>query len=259
MRIRTVLSIFLCFIIVLTAPIYGQAQTQLSIAAAGDLHKVLEDIKTSFEAQYPDIKLKCSLGASGHLTQQIQQGAPYDIFLSADEAFPDRLQKAGLADSSGPFLYAIGRLIMWVRKDLNLDPNHDGLKVLLNPKVLTISIANPKLAPYGRAAEATLYQNGLYDLLKSKLIFADNVMQAAQFLYAGAADAGIVSYSYANNPMLLRNGIIWKIPTNAHPPIKQAGIIINYSKYKNQAHIFRSFLLSSKGQAIFAAYGFGKI
>lgn len=236
-----------------------QAQTKLSIAAASDLYKVLEDVKIDFEAIHPDIRLQLSFGASGALTAQIQQGAPFDVFLSADEDLPSKLHTAGFASVDGPFLYTVGNITLWIRKDLKLDLEHDGWKVLLSPSVSKISIANPKVAPYGKAAENALYRAGIYDKIKSKLIFADNIAQAAQFLYAGAAEAGIISPSQVNNVILRSNGLTWKLPAHSYPPIRQAGVIIKSSQHPHQAKAFQTFLTGKVGQMIFARHGFGKI
>lgn len=240
-------------------PVYGQARTKLSIAAASDLCRVLEDIKKDFEVRHPELSLQLSFGSSGSLTIKVQQGAPFDVFLSADEDFPTKLYKNGLSDSDGPFLYTIGSLTLWIRKDLKLDLERDGWKVLLNSNVSRISIANPKVAPYGKAAEAALRGAGIYDQIRSKLIFGDNVAQAAQFLYAGAAEAGIISPSQTSNVVLCRDGLIWRIPTNTYLPIRQAGVVIRSSSHLREARIFRSFLTSKEGQMIFARHGFGKI
>jgi len=142
------------------------APTPIAIAAAADLRGVLEELKTTYEGKHPDVQLQISYGASGSITAQVQQGAPYDIFLAADTGFPETLQKGGLVTDDGVFPYATGRLTLWVRKDLNLDPAKDGLKVLLQPSVKKVSTANPKTAPYGRAGEAALRSAGLYDAVQ---------------------------------------------------------------------------------------------
>ena len=258
-KVCSVLSFVICCLLIVAMPVYGQAQTNLSIAAASDLYKVLEEIKTVFEDKHPDISLQLSFGASGSLTAQIQQGAPFDVFLSADEDLPAKLYKAGFSDVSGPFLYTIGNLTLWIRKDLKLSLERDGWKALLNPSVAKISIANPKVAPYGKAAENALHRAGIYDQVRPKLVFADNIAQAAQFLYAGAAEAGIISPSQANNAVLRRDGFVWTLPVHSYPSIRQAGIIIKNSNYMRQAKIFQSFLISKEGQLVFARHGFGKV
>jgi len=239
-------------------PIYGQQRTKVSVAAASDLYKVLEEVKVDFEAKHSELSLQLSFGASGSLTAQIQHGAPFDIFLSADEDLPTKLYNAGLSDSS-PFLYTIGNLTLWVRRDLKLDLERDKWKTLLSSTISKISIANPKVAPYGKAAETALRRAGIYDQIKSKLIFGDNISHAAQFLYAGAAEAGIISPSQVNNVALSREGLVWKLPLHLYPPIRQTGVIIKRSNCLREARIFQSFLTSRDGQMIFVRHGFGKI
>lgn len=229
----------------------------LAIAAAGDLRGVLEEIKTRFEAGHPGARLQLSFGASGSLTAQIQQGAPFDVFLAADTGFPEQVQKAGLAAPEGLFPYATGALTLWVRKDLGLDPAKDGLKLLLDARVKKVATANPQVAPYGRAGEAALRQAGLYDAVKPRLVFADNIAQAAQFLQAGAAEAGLISFSQANHPALRQAGLAWKVPSGAYPPLRQAGVILKRASNLELARAFRAFLVGAEGQALLAKHGFG--
>jgi molybdate transport system substrate-binding protein len=233
-------------------------ETNVAIAAAGDLRGALDELKASFEARHPGIQLQLSFGASGNLTAQIRQGAPFDLFLSADTAFPESLRQAGLVDGDGLFPYATGSLTLWVRKDLNLDPARDGLKVLLAPAVKKIATANAKTAPYGRAGEAALRHVGLYEAVLPRLVYGDNIAQTAQFLQAGTAEAGLISDAQASNPALARTGRSWKVPTDAYPPIRQAGVILKQAASPAQARAFRAFLLGPEGQAILARHGFGR-
>jgi molybdate transport system substrate-binding protein len=238
---------------------FCQAQTrpvQVAVAAAGDLRGVLEELKAGFEAGHPGVQLQLSYGASGSLTAQILQGAPFDVFLAADEGFPAQLQKAGLTEV--PFPYAMGSLVLWVRKDLALDPARDGWKVLLSPSVKKVSTANPRTAPYGRSAEAALRSAGIYDQVKARLVFADNIAQAAQFLQTGAAEAGLVSAAQANNPVLRQQGAVWTVPAAAYPPLRQAGVILKRSPAQDQARAFRDFIVGPDAQAVLARHGYGK-
>ena len=239
----------------------AQAQAKpipVAVAAAGDLRGVLEELKTAFERSNPGAQLQISYGASGSQTAQILQGAPFDVFLAADMGFPEQLQKGGLVSQEGPFPYATGRLTLWVRKDLGLDPAKDGLNLLLDPRILKVATANPVIAPYGRAGEAALRKAGLYDGIKAKLVFADNIAQAAQFLQAGAAEAGLISHAQASNPALLQAGSLWTVPAGLYPPLRQGGVILARSTSAEPARSFRGFLLGAKGQAILARHGFSK-
>lgn len=239
---------------------YGQSQTiTLTIAAASDLQRVLDDIRYKFEYQYPNIRLQFVFASSGNLASQIEQRAPYDLFLSADEWCPHQLQKLHLANVDGPFVYTIGRLTLWVRKDLYLNLEREKWDVLLNKKISTIVIANPNVAPYGRAAESALKNMHIYHQVKAKLIFADSIAHAAQMLHMGTVDAGIISHSQANSLLLLHNGVVWDIPDINHEPIRQAGIVINSSIHIDESKIFKDFLINHAGQIIFKKHGFGKI
>jgi len=250
-------ALLLCLALALGLP--GRAQprpVQVAVAAAGDLRGVLEELKAGFEAGRPDVQLQLSFGASGSLTAQIQQGAPFDLFLSADEGFPLQLRKAGLAGEG--FRYATGSLTLWVRRDLALDPVRDGWQVLLNPAVKKIAIANPQVAPYGRAAEAALRKAGLYEPVQSRLVFADNIAQAAQFLQAGSAEAGLVSAAQAGSPALRQSGVAWTVPADTYPALRQAGTILLRSPVQEQARAFRDYLTGPAGQAVLARHGFGR-
>lgn len=259
MKLRPLLSAALGTLLTLGLPLLAQARpTPLAVAAAGDLRGVLDEVKARFEAQHPDIRLELSFGASGSLTSQILQGAPFDVFLSADTGFPEQLQKAGLASAEGPFPYATGSLSLWIRKDLNLDPAKDGLKVLLHPSVKAIATANPKLAPYGRAGEAALRWAGILEAVKPRLVFADNIAQAAQFLQAGSAEAGLISATQAHHPILQASGLVWKVPVDAYPALRQAGLILKRSPSPDQARAFKAFLLGAEAQAILAKHGLGR-
>ena len=259
MKFRRLMTVLLgC---ALAAGFPGYAQTppvQVAVAAAGDLRGVLEDLKTGFEAGHPQVRLMLSYGASGSLTAQIQQGAPFDLFLSADEGFPNQVQKAGLAAAQGCFPYAVGSLVLWVRKDLGLDPGRDGWKVLASPAIQKIATANPVTAPYGRAAEAALRQAQVYESVRPRLVFADNIAQAAQFLQSGSAEAGLISQAQAANPALSQTGATWTVPAGAYPPLRQAGVILRRSACPDQAKAFQAYLTGPEGQAVFARHGYGK-
>jgi molybdate transport system substrate-binding protein len=250
-------ALFLGCALALGLPCLAQKPVPVAVAAAGDLRGVLEELKTGFEAKHPGVQLQLSFGASGSLTAQILQGAPFDVFLSADEGFPAQVQKAGLA-AQAPFPYTTGSLVLWVRKDLGLDPARDGWKVLSSPAVRKISTANPVTAPYGRAAEAALRHVQLYDQVKPRLVFADNIAQAAQFLQAGTAEAGLISAAQADNPVLRQSGIAWKVPADAYAPLRQAGVILKRSQCLDQARAFQAFLTGPEGQAVFGRHGYTK-
>jgi molybdate transport system substrate-binding protein len=259
MKLHALTSLLLGAALTLGAALRAQAPAApLAVAAAGDLRGVLEELKAGFEAGHPGARLELSFGASGSLTAQIQQGAPFDLFLSADEGFPAQLQKAGLTDPQGPFRYTTGSLVLWVRKDLGLDPVRSGWKVLTDPSVRKVSMANPQTAPYGRAAEAALRQVGSYPAVQPKLVFADNIAQAAQFLQAGAAEAGLISQAQANNPVLRDAGLAWTVPADTYPPLRQAGVILKRCAAPELARAFQAYLVGPEGQALFARHGYSR-
>lgn len=230
------------------------AQT-LTVAAAANLKAAMDAFKPTFEARHPGATLQICLGASGSLLAQIQQGAPFDVFLAADAEFPDKVVAAGLA-SGRPFPYATGRLTLWLRKDLGLSPEKEGLKVLLNPAVKRIAIANPATAPFGRSAEAALKAAGLYDTLKPRLVFGENIGQAAQYLQTGAAEAGLVSSPQVMVPALA-HGLAWTVPQHLYPVQKQCGVLLKRSAQPALAAAFRDELLGAEAQALFAKLGYG--
>ncbi|MDR3682878.1 MAG: molybdate ABC transporter substrate-binding protein [Geothrix sp.] len=231
-----------------------QAQT-LNIAAAANLKAALDVLGPAFEAGHPGVRLQVSLGASGSLVAQIQQGAPFDVFLAADAEFPARLAAAGLA--AGPsFPYATGRLVLWVRRDLRLDPGRDGFRVLLDPAVKRVAVGHPVLAPFGRSAAAALRAAGLEEALKAKLVFGENIAQAAQFLQAGAAEAGFISSSQALAPALA-GGLVWVVPQAFYPVQKQCGVLLKRSPQPALAAAFQAYLLGPGAQAQLARLGYG--
>jgi molybdate transport system substrate-binding protein len=227
----------------------------LAIAAAANLKAAMDTLKPAFEARHRGSTLQVSLGASGSFTAQIQQGAPFDVFLAADAEFPEKLVAAGFAQG-GSFPYATGRLVLWIRKDLGLDPTKEGLNVLLHPAVKRISIGNPALAPFGRSAETALKAAGFHEAVKAKLVFGENITQAAQYLQTGVAEAGFISSPQALVPALA-HGVTWTVPQNLYPVQKQCGIILKRSSQPALAAAFKAYLLSPEAQAVLAKLGYG--
>jgi molybdate transport system substrate-binding protein len=230
----------------------AHAQT-LRVAAAADLQYVLTDLSAQYEKQ-TGVKLAITYGSSGNFFAQIQNGAPFDLFLSADINYPKKLIAAGLAVSDSLQIYAAGRLVLWLPPDSPLDPG-GGLKILLDPRIQKIAIANPEHAPYGRAAVAALQNAGLYGQLKPKLVFGENISQAAQFVQSGSAQAGLIALSLALSPAM-NNGKRWDIPPDSYPPFEQAAVLLKSSSNKQPAASFLGFLKSSQARDILERYGF---
>lgn len=229
----------------------------LRVAAAASLQGSLDEVAHAFEAAHPGATVEISYGASGSLTTQIQQGAPFDLFLAADMEYPAKAGEQG--HGRGPvFAFLAGRLVLWVRKDLALDPSKGGLAVLKDPRLIHIALANPKLAPYGAAAEAALRSAGLWDALQPRLVFGGNIAQTAQYLQVGAAEAGFIAASEARHPDLHAKGLTWTVPETLHPRLTQGGILLRNGSAPALADAFAAFLSTSEAQASFARYGFGK-
>jgi molybdate transport system substrate-binding protein len=234
------------------------AQAPLRVAAAADLEPVLPPILAQFEQQ-TGVHVDATYQASAVLTTQIENGAPFDLFLSADLSFPKRLIDAGVADAAGsadsstPITYARGTLVLWERNNSLLPP--PSLAVLSDPNLKRLAIANPERAPYGRAAVAALDSLKLYDALKPRLVTAENISQAAQFVDSGNADAGLISLTSALTPRLSASGRYFVIPRDLYPPIEQGAVIVSKTTQRDAAHRFLDFLLSPSVQAQLARSG----
>ena len=236
----------------------------ISIAAASDLQFALQDLAAQFEKQtgnvdgfaVTQIKVRVTYGSSGNFFSQIQNGAPFDLFFSADSDYPRKLEAAGLAEPGTLYHYAIGRLVLWVPADSQVDVARRGWDALLDPAIRKIAIANPQHAPYGRAAVAALQHAGLYEKVATKLVYGENISQAAQFVQSGNAQAGILAFSLAASPLLREAGKYWEVPANAHPPIAQAAIVLKSSPNKEAARAFLAFVKSPAGRALLEKHGF---
>jgi molybdate transport system substrate-binding protein len=227
---------------------------QIKVAAAADLNYALTELAHRFEQKTGD-KVTLSFGASGNLFSQISNGAPVDLYFSADEDYPKNLVAAGIADGSSLKTYAFGHLVLWVPNSSGLDPAKLQVQLLTQPSVKRIAIANPQHAPYGRAAIAAIDHYGLKNQLASKLVFGENVSQAAQFVQSGNAQAGLIALSIAMSPAMQMAGKYWEVPTDAYPEFKQAAVIISLSKQKKAAMAFLDFVLSPEGTAVFKQFG----
>ena len=227
----------------------GQAQAPLRVAAAADLEPVLPPILEQFE-KATRIHAEATYQASAVLTTQIQNGAPFDVFFSADVGYPKRLMDAGLADAGAAgeasVVYARGTLVLWTRKDSHLTP---GLDLLRSAELKRLAIANPERAPYGRAAVAALTSLKLYDLLKPKLVTAENIAQTAQFVDSGNADAGLISLTSAKTARLAEAGSYFVMPKELYPPIEQGAVIVRATKQGEAAQKLLDFVLSGAVQA----------
>jgi len=226
----------------------------ITIAAASDLNFAFKEIVAEYEKATGN-HVKLSLGSSGNFFAQIQNGAPFDLYFSADIAYPRKLEEAGLTVPGSLYQYAVGRIVLWAGKDSPLEISK-GLEILREPTIRKIAIANPKHAPYGRAAVAAMEYAQVYDRVKDKLVLGENISQAAQFVESGAADVGIIAMSLALAPPMQAVGHYWEIPADAHPPIEQGAVILKGVKSQASAKTFLSFIQGAEGQAMMKRYGF---
>jgi molybdate transport system substrate-binding protein len=231
-------------------------QPQLNIAAASDLKFAMTELASAYEKQ-SGVKINLTFGSSGNFFAQIQNGAPFDIFFSADSNYPHKLNEAGLIIANSTYDYAIGRLVLWTRSDARTDPSKSAWSSLFDPSVKKIAIANPDHAPYGRAAIAALRTAGLYDKVKDKLVFGENISQASQFVQSGSAQVGIISMSLALSPPL-RSGKYWEIPRHQYLPLIQSAVVLKHAAQKDLAASFLEFVASPSGTKILAEFGFEK-
>ncbi|HKM68380.1 MAG TPA: molybdate ABC transporter substrate-binding protein [Candidatus Acidoferrum sp.] len=243
------------FLLCLLALFFGtsiSAQT-LRVAAASDLQFAFPDLAAEYEKQ-TGAKLDVTYGSSGNFFAQIQNGAPFDLFFSADSDYPKKLIAAGFADSDSLQTYGTGRLVLWLPPDSPLDLSA-GLKILLDPRIQKIAVANPEHAPYGRAAVAALQNAGLYDQLKLKLVFGENISQAAQFVQSGSAQAGLIALSLTLSPAM-KNGKSWQLPSDRYPLFEQAAVILKSSSNRPAAISFLNFMKTPAARIILQRYGF---
>jgi molybdate transport system substrate-binding protein len=246
------LLLFVSLFVVLSPDI--MRAEEITIAAAADLNFVFKELVLEYEKASGN-QVKLTLGSSGNFFAQIQNGAPFDIYFSADIAYPQKLEELGLTVSGSLYRYAIGGIVLWTRHESPIDVTQ-GIAALRQPSAKKIAIANPKHAPYGRAAVAAMEHFKIYDDVKDRLVLGENVSQAAQFVESGAADIGIIALSLALAPAMSKKGTYWEIPAEAHPPLEQGAVIVKASKRAGSAKQFFEFVKSRQGLAIMKRYGF---
>ena len=255
---RKVKLLLLCTVVMFLVICFSnnvRADEKILIAAASDLNFAMNEICRDFEKTHSSIRVEVSYGSSGNFYAQIKQGAPYDIFFSADASYPARLEEEGFAVKGQRQLYAIGKIVLWIPRKLTLNPQK-GLNIVLKPEIKKLAIANPKHAPYGRAAEESLRYYGLWDKVQGKLVFGENISQTAQFVQTGSADAGIIAMSLAVSPSMADSGRYWIIPTESYSRPEQAYTVLQRGKDKPGVKTFLEFVQGKKGGKILSDYGF---
>jgi molybdate transport system substrate-binding protein len=232
----------------------GAQAKEIRVAAAADLNYAMGELAERFEKQ-SGTKVNVTYGSSGNFFSQMQNGAPFDLFFSADIEYPKKLETAGLAEPGTLYEYAVGRIVIWTPRDAKVDATKQGWTTLLDSSVKKIAIANPEHAPYGHAAVAALEKAGIYASVKAKLVYGENISQAAQFVQSGNAQAGIVAMSLAVSPAM-QDGKRWEIPAEMYPALEQGAMVLKDAKNKEAARAFLEFVKSSAGRAILSKYGF---
>ncbi len=228
-----------------------QAQ-EVHVAAAADLQPVLPTLAAKYAAE-TGVKIVASFGSSATLTQQIENGAPMDVFLSADFAHPQELVAAGLTSEPTPVPYARGVLVLWARKDSAAQPL--SLQSLTSAAVTKIAIANPLHAPYGLAATRALESLKMTEATKAKLVVAENIGQTAQFAESGNAQVGLISLTIASSPHYRDLGSFVKVPAASYPAIRQCGVVLKSAKSQVAAEAFLTWLTSPAVQADLPKFG----
>jgi molybdate transport system substrate-binding protein len=230
------------------------AQPKITVAAAANMQYAMQELVAEFN-KTDRAKIAVVLGASGKLTQQIQNGAPFDIFVSADKEFPQKLANNKLT-LEAPKVYAQGLLVLWSVKP-NIQPATD-LKLLLSANIKSIAIANPRTAPYGSAAESILKKYGLYEKVSSKLVTGESVSQTSQFIVTQNADIGFTARAIVISKEMQGRGKWVELNSRDYPPIEQSAVLLKHAKQNNEAAVrkFYTFLYSAKAKAIYNKYGY---
>lgn len=234
----------------------ASGSTRVRVAAASDLRFAFDDLIATWDAANPATTVEPTYGSSGNFFAQISEGAPFDLFFSADAEYPRQLEVAGLADAGSTQLYAIGRIVVWVPASSGLDIEARGLEALTDASVRTVAIANPEHAPYGRAAVAALRSAGVYETIEPKLVLGENVSQAAQFVESGSADAGVIALSLALAPTMRDKGRYIIIATQSYPRIEQGAVVLKSAVDAEAARAFLDFVLGPDGRAVLDRSGF---
>jgi molybdate transport system substrate-binding protein len=230
------------------------AAQEITVAAAADLQFAMQEVGARFQ-QESGKTVKLIYGSSGTFAQQLQNGAPFDMFFSANLDYPRQLEGAGLTEPGTFYQYAIGKIVVWVPSASKLDVS-SGLKALLDPSIKKIAIANPEHAPYGKAAVAAMQKENIYEQVKNKFVLGENISQTASFVASGSADVGVVALSLALSPNMKDKGRYAEVPAGDYPAIEQACVIMRSSKNKDIARQFLKFVQSLPIRDLLQKYGF---
>lgn len=243
------LLIFVCLFVVGQA---AHAAEKITIAAAADLKFALDEIVVLFNKVHPVDRVKTVYGSSGKFQTQIRQGAPFDLYFSADISYPRALRAEGFAASEVQS-YAVGRIVLW---SAVMDASKMTLADLADPAIRKIAIANPRHAPYGKRAEEALRAAGVWEKVEGRLVYGENIAQTAQFVQSGNVQIGIIALSLAFNPELSRRGGYALIPDDLHQPLEQGFIITKRATANLLAQAFARFMAGNEARAVMRRYGF---
>jgi molybdate transport system substrate-binding protein len=227
---------------------------EITVAAAADLQFAMQDVAARFQKETGKT-VKLTYGSSGNFFQQIQNGAPFDVFFSANLDYAKKLDAAGLTEPGSYYPYAKGKIVIWVRNDSKLDLS-SGMQALLDPSIKKIAVANPEHAPYGQAAVAAMQNDKIYEKVKDKFVLGENISQTASFVVSGGADVGIVALALALSPNMKDKGRYVEVPAGEYPPIEQACVILASSKNKETARQFLAFIKTPAIGDLLRSYGF---
>lgn len=250
---RRLVNFLIPFLLFHPAGSFAQQQ-KITVAVAANMQYAFNELKAEFE-KINHIQINSVIGASGNLTRQIMQGAPFDVFISADTKYPESIYEKGFA-AEKPKIYARGALVLWTTKQgLQLK---SGLRFLLADNIKSIAIANPKIAPYGTAAVSLLKKFALFEKLKNKLVYGESISQTSQFIATGNADAGFTAKAVVLSDQMKNKGRWIELSSKDYPPIYQSAVLLKYgTKNDSQAaRKFYQFLFSQNAKDIYKKYGY---
>jgi molybdate transport system substrate-binding protein len=246
-------NFLILFLLIHPASSFSQ-QLKITVAVAANMQYAFNELKGEFE-KTNHIKVDAVIGASGNLTRQIIQGAPFDVFISADTKYPESIYSKGFSTEK-PKVYARGALVLWTTKQgVGLKPD---LRFLLSDAIKSIAIANPKIAPYGTAAVALLKKYFLFDKLKNRLVFGESISQTSQFIATGNADIGFTAKAVVLSDQMKSKGRWIELSSEDYPPIFQSAVLLKYGtkNHSSAATKFYEFLFSQKAKDIYKKYGY---
>jgi molybdate transport system substrate-binding protein len=246
------MCILMWIVLSVVTGVFAQNSDKITIAAAADLKFAMDEIVTEFKKVNPESNVEVVYGSSGKANTQILQGAPFDMFFCADIKYPLDLQKKGLCASEVK-TYAWGRIVLW---SATIDSSKLSMSILTDSSISRIAIANPMHAPYGERAREALMSLGLWDKVEKKLVYGENIAQAAQFIASGNAQAGILALSIAMNPELLKKGHYLIVPDTLHAPLEQGYVITKRAADNKLAGKFADFMEEKLSRTIMKKYGF---